>query len=133
MKIFEDKNLKVTKKKFGKDYIEFEWGNMYVEKEKVVEAHTKAADVAQKEGISTYVANVKNASSVLRPEVVAWWSSWSAFLQKIGIKKIITIKKDGDALRDINDKTWQRESINVGGIEHVDIPNEGFLFRELNK
>jgi len=135
--IYENKNVKVSLENNGtKKFILFKWFHMFISKPEIVDAHTKASEVAQKNGVSIYVADVQNAKSVLPTDVIEWWGGWSKFLVKIGIKKIITIKKtDGAdrALRNINDKSWQRESQTSGGIEHVDINSSLDLRKELNK
>lgn len=133
--LFRSKFLTVSRIELGsKKYISFNWLNMYAPLEQVEAAHKRALEEAKEKKINTYVARTEEATGVLRPEVIGWWSTWVSSMKIGGIKKIVTVAKPiddkGRPLSEINKKSWQTP-VNYGGIENVNIDNPGDILNNI--
>jgi len=119
----------------GKEWIDFKWQDMYIEKKDIVEAHEKALNEAKINKVKTYVASTENAERiVLREDVLTWWASWIPKMFNGGVKKIINVNKPSTdqkaALGKLCNKQWTKSV--VGGIEVVDMDNPGAIRDEID-
>jgi len=112
---------------FNKFWLEFKWADMSIPLDNLIEAHTKAIEVAVENSIKTFMARLENTKkgTELSQACLTWWGTiWVKVLVSKGVKRIISIHKKQDKIEWAMDKqkarSWETPSKNVG-IEGFDL------------
>jgi len=124
-KVFTRPFLEISKEEIfvpkRRKFIMFSWfGNLFkADIDSVSTGHVLTADIAQKDGYDTYVANMVNSEGVLQEKVRDWWFNFLPSLKNKGIKRIISVESpEATALSKQANKAWEK-SVSFHGLEII--------------
>jgi len=117
--VYKDEYVSIVLMKgFNKAWLEFIWKNLNIPlKPNLIDAHTKAIEVAVSNSCKTYIARIENAKegSKLSDDCIKWWGRiWVKHLVKKGIRRIITVHNQKSPIANLNAKDWKNLSEEVG-------------------